>query len=213
MFFRSPVALLAVVLAFGAGLWLSMTSTREAREHTPTLASLENGTALQPPRALQPFSLVTATDTVFDNSDLLNRWTLVFFGFTHCPDICPATLQVLADTTRRLTAAGVETTPGVLLVTVDPARDDAATLANYVAHFGDNTVGATGTEGAIAALAADIGIVYRRVELDEGYTMDHSGAVLLLNPEGELAAVFSPPLNPAALARDLTALLNHGDAS
>ena len=157
----------------------------------PEPVTLETGTLLEPARAVAPFSLV-------------------FFGFTRCPDICPNTLQLLSAARERVIEAGAPA-PRIVLVSVDPDHDDVDRLSDYVAYFGDGIVGATGSPDDIAGFASDLGIVYARVPLEgDDYTMDHSATVLLLDPEVQLRAVFSPPLRVPTLAGDLVTTMAAG---
>jgi protein SCO1 len=168
--------------------------------------ALEAGTLLPEPRPLPEFALVDHHGRPFGPGRLAGEWTLVFAGFTHCPDICPATLAILAGLDERLQADGVELQ--MLFVSVDPERDHPAVLADYVAHFSGRLIGATGEKGEIDTLMAGLGFAYIRVPLGgDSYTVDHSAALALVDPRGRVAAYFTPPLRPAALAADLAALL------
>ncbi|MEM9058268.1 MAG: SCO family protein [Pseudomonadota bacterium] len=193
----AAAAALVVVGGIAAGLLL--------RSEPLTLST---GTLLEPPRAVAPFDLQGTGPELLDAASMSNQWSLVFFGFTRCPDLCPTTLQLLSDARERVAASGV-TPPRILLVTVDPEYDTLERLTSYVAYFGEGITGATGSPEAIAAVAGELGIVYRRVPMQGfGYTMDHSGAVLLIGPDLSLRAVFSPPFDVPALAQDLTNILD-----
>lgn len=200
---RSILPVLLIVVAFGIGIAIGV-----ARQ-TPVAVALSAGTLLTPPREIAPFSLQSLDDATLDNQDLRNQWTLVFFGFTHCPDVCPTTLQLLADVREQLDPAAKRQL-NIMLTTVDPARDDPETLATYASYFGEQITGVTGEATAIARFATDLGIVYKRIELkpDGEYTMDHSGAVLLVDPQAQLRAIFSPPLSRNAIAADLAQLIH-----
>ncbi|MEO0576939.1 MAG: SCO family protein [Pseudomonadota bacterium] len=199
---RSIVPVILTLAAFGVGIAIGVS------RQTPVAIELAAGTLLTPPRDLAPFSLRSLADSNVDNSDLRDRWTLLFFGFTRCPDICPTTLQLLADARDTLDVPDAQL-PRIMLASVDPARDDAQTLATYVNYFGEQMIGVTGDDDAIARFATDLGIVYQRIDLgaDGDYTMDHSGAVLLIDPNAQLRAVFSPPLSRRAIAADLAQLI------
>ncbi len=176
----------------------------------PEPVTLETGTLLEPARAVAPFSLDATGPETLDKAALAGDWSLVFFGFTRCPDICPNTLQLLAAARERVIEAGAAA-PRIVLVTVDPEHDDVARLSDYVTYFGEGIVGATGSPDDIANVARDLGIVYARVPLDgDDYTMDHSATVLLLDPAVQLRAVFSPPLRVPTLAEDLVTTMAAG---
>ena len=194
-----------IMLAAGAVAVAVLVTLGLQQRSTDTVPELEVGTVLPEPRSLPEFSLLDHHDRPFGRADLVGQWTLVFAGFTHCPDICPATLANLAGLDTRLREQGVEVQ--TLFVTVDPERDDPATLARYVTHFSPRIIGATGTESEIDKLMAGLGFTYIKVPLgDDNYTVDHSAALALIDPRGRVTAYFTPPLRQAALAADLAAL-------
>ncbi|MEM6807913.1 MAG: SCO family protein [Pseudomonadota bacterium] len=195
-----PLLAAAAALAFAGGITAGLLLR-------PEPLTLSTGTLLEPPRAVAPFNLQGTGPDMLDAAAMTGQWSLVFFGFTRCPDICPTTLQLLSNARERLSAQGF-TPPEILLVTVDPEYDTVERLATYTQYFGQSITGATGTPDAVAAVARDLGIVYQRVPLEgDGYTMDHTGAVLLIGPDLNLRAVFSPPFDVSALAQDLAAIL------
>lgn len=171
-----------------------------ARQLDSSDSPLASGTWLNPPREVGAISLVDHTGKAFDRSRLGGQPTLVFFGFTHCPDICPTTLARLAEVKK---AANLEDLR-VLLVSVDPERDTPEKLAQYVNAFDPEFVGVTGSEEEIAKLTARFGVATARVELPGGgYTVDHSAVIFLLNSAGNIAGVFTPPFDTKAMAEDL----------
>lgn len=176
-----------------AGAWL-------ARELHPTGPQLASGTWLSPTQPIGEFALTDQSGQPFTRDNLQSRPTLVFFGFTHCPDVCPTTLATLAQATK---AAGLEGLT-VLLISVDPIRDTPAVLEKYVHAFDPRFIGATGTPAAIEQVAKEFAIATRRVALPGGdYTIDHSAAVFLLDDRARRAAVFTPPFDVQRLAADL----------
>jgi len=171
-----------------------------------TRATPTHATVLPEPMPLPQFSLVDQSGNAFTRDDLLGRWHLLFFGFTNCPDICPATLQQLAIAGKRVAGQGA-TFPGVVLVSVDPERDTPDTLRAYTSHFGSNVVGVTGPAEEIRKLTRALGIYFARSDESNGnYSVDHSAAVLLLNDQAEWVAVFSAPQDIDALVHDVPLL-------
>lgn len=194
--------ILVAALAAGLGLWLGQRWFAPVpAAAAPALAA----TLLYPePRAIAPFELVRADGGRFANTDLAGAWTLVFFGFTHCPDACPTTLAAFRAMSER---DDVPATTRYLFVSVDPERDDAATLANYTRYFSPRIVAATADLGALEALTRDLGIVFAKSPLADGsYSVDHSTQVLLIDPAGRLAGLIRPPHDPARIAADLRTL-------
>ena len=137
------------------------------------------------------------------NADLQGQWTLLFFGYTYCPDICPTSLATMKDLRTRLLAAGVKP-PQVVFVSVDPARDTPERIASFVGFFDPSFIGATGDDAALASLAKHLGVFYQRhnEEDKQHYTVDHTAAIYLIDPQGRLKAVLSWPHDPAAMAAD-----------
>ena len=192
------IGILAIV-AFAAGLFLA----RAFWPVTPPPPQTERATVFPSPRALPPLALTDQDGHPVGPDYFNNRWTLVFFGFTNCPDICPTTLATLAQLTQKLSDLPAEQRPGVLLVSVDPERDDAARLKAYVKFFDPSFVGATGDPQAVAAAAAAFGVPYAKVTLPGGgYTMDHGSGVFVVGPSGGIVAYLSGPHDATVMARD-----------
>ena len=153
-------------------------------------------------RPLPAFALADHAGEPLGPAGFAGRWSLLFFGYAQCPDICAPTLQRLSAALDRLDDPRAR----IVFVSVDPERDTPAALAGYVAHFRPGTLGATGEPAAVAALMAELGAFAARRELAAGYLIDHSAAVWLVDPEARLAGVFTPPHDPAAIAADLRRL-------
>ena len=153
-------------------------------------------------RPLPAFALADHAGRPLGPDDFAGRWSLLFFGYAQCPDICAPTLQRLSAALDRLD----EPRARIVFVSVDPGRDTPAALAGYVAHFRPGTLGATGEPAAVAALMSELGAYAARRELAAGYLIDHSAAVWLVDPEARLAGVFTPPHDPDAIAADLRRL-------
>jgi protein SCO1/2 len=195
------------IVAFAVGAILA----RSWHDRTPE--ATERATVLQPPRALPAVALVDENGRLLDSEFFARGWTLVFFGFTRCPDICPTTLATLARTRAALRDLPADEQPRVLLVSVDPEHDRPETLAAYVRHFDAGFHAATGDPGAVAAVAAAFGVPYAKVSLDAGtYTIDHGAGVFFVAPDG-IAAYSGAPHDATVLARDYRRVLaRHGTA-
>lgn len=172
----------------------------------------ERATVLAQPKPLPRLSLVDERGQPFDGSDFRGHWTYVFFGFTSCPDICPTTLAVLTQARRELDDLPADLRPRVLLISVDPARDDPGRIASYVSHFHPDFHAATGSAAGVAQAAAAFGAAYARVEQpDGGYTMDHTASLFLVGPAGDLVATSGSPHEPAPLVRDYRRIISTRD--
>jgi protein SCO1/2 len=152
------------------------------------------------PRALPPFELLDHHGELFDRERLLGQWTLVFFGFTHCPDICPTTMSLLSRFMEELDGLPEQADTRVVLVTVDPARDDVAQLSKYVPYFNPDFIGVTGAFMDIHRFATALNTPFRKVPgQGENYQVDHSANLVLINPRGDYQGFFKAPLDLAKL--------------
>jgi protein SCO1/2 len=186
-----------------------------AWRHLPSVAApavqpgqpvLRSATLLNDSQPLPAFRLTTAGGEL-TNARLAGRWTLLYFGYTYCPDICPTALAALKAVAEGLVAAGGGL-PQVIMVSVDPARDTPAQLARYAAFYDPAFIGATGPDEALAPLVKHLGVFYQRHDAARrpDYVVDHSDAVYLIDPDGRLKAVFSGPKDVAAMVADYRAL-------
>ncbi|MEM8817412.1 MAG: SCO family protein, partial [Pseudomonadota bacterium] len=135
---------------------------------------------------------------------------LLFFGFTHCPDICPTTLATLSSARQELSKSIAGAAPRIVLVSVDPERDTPEKLAEYIAYFGKDNLALTGPEAAIRELTEPLFVYFSKVPLENGdYTVDHSSVVLLVDPEGRFHALFSGPHKAADFVHDLPIIMGN----
>lgn len=195
------VAVVAIVAA-GAGAYLAHLG-RQA-----DAPPLESGTFLPEPKVLADFALLDTNGAPATAATLRGHPTLVFFGFTHCPDVCPTTLAILADVQKQAIARNPALTGlKVALISVDPERDTPAQLGSYIASFGGDLIGLTGTAPEIVNVSRSFGVAASKVDLGGGnYTMDHSATVFALDTGGRVIAVFTPPFRAAALRADVERL-------
>jgi protein SCO1/2 len=154
---------------------------------------------LKTPRNFGQISLVDHHGAVFNNARLQGKWTLVFFGFTYCPDVCPTTMSFLSDLMGQLEGTEAADTQ-VVMVTVDPARDTVEQLASYVPYFNPGFIGVTGEFLNIHRFATALNTPFRKV-VGEGdsYLVDHSANVVLINPRGDYHGFFKAPLDMAKM--------------
>ena len=147
------------------------------------------------PRDPGEFSLIDHHGSPFTREDLIDQWTLIFFGFTHCPDICPTTMADLAELKAQL--VGTEASDArVVMLSVDPARDTPERLAQYVPYFHADFIGVTGDFTNILSFAQRLNAPFRKVsEPDGAYQMEHSANVMLMNPRGDYHGFFRAPLD------------------
>lgn len=199
------LALLGGVGGLLLGRWFVEPRSSGAEEVNPLASTLRE---LSTPRRLTDFSLTDGAGAPFDRSRLEGQWTLAFFGFTHCPDVCPSTLTRLAETLRRLPP---ETALQVIFVTVDPARDDIQTVRRYAANFHDDIVGVTGAPAQIGAVARQAGVIYSKPPASGPhaghYLIDHSTSLALIDPDARLVGQYPELPAVAKLVDSLRAVI------
>lgn len=198
------LVILVAVTAFIAGAYLALPTPRD-----PAAPDIEGLLWPNPPE-VEAFHLIDAKGARFDETSLDDHWTLVFFGFTHCPDVCPGTLTTLKAVAARL-AGNVEfaSRGQILFVSVDPERDTPEVLQRYVAHFGTAFLAATAPAAELTALTSQLGILHARVNLEGGdYTIDHTASLILIGPKRERLAVFSAPHVPEDLAARVARIID-----
>ena len=160
-------------------------------------------------RIVPPFTLAGGDGEPLDESFLEGRWTLAFFGYTHCPDVCPITLQVMKQVVAELESRDVEPMQ-VAFFTVDPNRDTAERMGEYVAFFDEDFVGVTGEMADVRALTAELGIVASFTANDadpDAYLVDHTASMLLIDPARRVRAKFNPPHEADAIVADYLTLM------
>lgn len=194
------IAALAAVLGVFAAVQLSGTGTG---------AALQSGTVLPQPRPLPEFRLIDQDGQPFTGRELAGDWTLLFPGFTYCPDVCPTTLALLKRVKAQLAERGRPVK--VVLFSVDPERDTPPRLKQYVQQFDPGFRGVTAPEPQLAMIARALGVAYARVPgaTPESYQMDHSAAIVLLDPQAQIVAYLTPPFDAAVLTDDIARVMEN----
>ena len=198
----SCVAFMAIILS----LFISrMNTTRELTEQEyKDLGAY----FINPPRQLSGFQMISDHNKNFDIVDFKGQWNLLFFGFTFCPDICPLTMKQLSVVKEGL--KDKENEIKFYLVSVDPDRDSPSNLRTYLDNFDKEFIGLTGEIDQIYKFSTQVNAPFFPVvnSKDENYTVDHSGSLVLINPEGEYAGFFRAPHNQNKVLMALDSLLN-----
>ena len=206
-FSRIPLAWIIVVaaIAAGLGLWLGQ------RQFAPVPHAMNAATLYPQPRAVSPFALLRSDGSPWTQADLEGKWTLMFFGFTHCPDVCPTTLATFAQVERALGSKPDTPPVAFAFVSVDPERDTPAVVGEYARYFSPAIVALTGEAEALARFTRELGIVYMKSPLQDGdYTIDHSAAIVLIDPQGRLRGQFQAPHDANRILADLKFLAKPG---
>jgi len=163
---------------------------------------------------IQPFSLTNNKNTPFTEKDLQGRWTFMFFGYTSCPDVCPATLSEMTLLNQRINELDKiksgELKRQFVFISVDPARDTIPVLNDFITYFDPEFIAATSTIEKLNLLTNQVGIRHRRIDQNRAeYLVEHSADVLLINPAGELLAKFKAPHDAEKLITAFTSLVNN----
>lgn len=201
---KSSIAIVAVI-ALGIGFGISWYT------HNQKPIELESGLWFgEQARALPEFELVDHHQQPLTRAQMTGQWNLLFFGFTHCPDICPIGLQTMADMVKAIDDPDVSEHLQVYFVSVDPDRDRPEILAEYVGFFDPDFIGATAPLERLTPLTRSLGIAHairNKTEGSDHYDVDHSSAIVLIDPQAQYAGLFGAPQNAAAMARDLTRII------
>ena len=198
--------ILLAALAAGAGLWLG--SREFAVAPAPPLA---NAVLYPQPRPLPDFALTQADGKPLTLADWRGRWNVVYFGYTSCPDVCPTTLADFKAAWKQLGERGLHDRVRFDFISVDPQRDSAERLRQYVGFFSPDFVAATGTDEELTKLTRALGLIYARsTNADGSIEVDHSGSAVIVDPQGRLIGMFRPPFTAKAIAGDLQALVSDG---
>ena len=207
---QKTVFILVALVALVIGLTVSKVLNSEQQLDTAEL--LDAGIVMLPQgRDVPNVTLTNQDGEPVSMAQLEGRWSLLFFGYTFCPDICPATLAELRQLRGKLPEA-VNQRLQPILVTVDPERDTPEQLKSYLDYFGAGFIGLTGPLDDIQTLANGVGVPFIPADTSkENYTVDHGGNLALIGPDGRLQGFIRGPLRTEKLAEQLPVVIGHGD--
>ena len=201
--------LLASMAAFWIGYTVIVTTPDDT---TSPIIKTQIAEILPEPRPLPDFKLQNGEQQSFSKQDLKDHWSLLFFGYTNCPDICPNTMMVMKQFLQQLQQQQVKTDAlHIIFVSVDPERDTPELLQEYVAYFNDDFIGLTGSISEIEKLSRKLGILYGYEDPDPktgNYIVNHSAQIIVINPAAQFHAVLPPPHEAGIIAQDFTTMLN-----
>ena len=211
MFNRKIGIILLVALAAGLGLLAAQWffASQPAGPQWPQTRAV---TMFAKPRPLPAFSLRQSDGTQLTSGELNGHWTVVFLGFTSCPDVCPTTLAELAQAQKQWQALPDATRPRLLFVSVDPERDTPIRVGEYAHAFNPDTLAATADVPSLEEFARTLGFVFMKApgphyaENPQDYSMDHSANLAVIDPQGRMVGMIRPPFQPKAIAEDLAVL-------
>ena len=198
---RRPPSRLPIYVAVFSAIALGIALALHERSGEPL--TLRAGTALLEPRPIADFAFLDEEGLPFERKDLEGRWSLLFTGFTHCPDVCPTTVALMSELRHRTSRDDLQ----FVFVSVDPERDTPEVVAAYLAHFDPELVGTTGARAEMERFTSALGLAQvRNPGVGDEYTIDHSTALVLVDPKARIAGYFQAPHQRDALAADLSAL-------
>ena len=188
---------LAGIVALSAGAFVAVVKPFQPSTPTP-----EYFQYFPEPRNLADISLVDQTNTSVDNTVFNGRWSLLFLGYTYCPDICPTTMASLGRVYPELKKMGSDNAVQVVFVSVDPNRDTPERLASYVEYFNAEFVALTGEHAQLFPFVRSLGLMYAIAESTDNpnYLVDHSASVVVVDPQGRALGRFKPKYTPGELA-------------
>ncbi|MDH5407055.1 MAG: SCO family protein [Gammaproteobacteria bacterium] len=199
----TAIATISLVL----GLWLSQ------KLDSGKLPTDLEATYLPQGKPLRPFQLVDHNGNKFDLARLKNKWTFVFFGYTNCPDVCPAALKIMQLAWDKMDAKTLKQAQ-LVFVSVDADRDPPAKLKEYVTYFHPDFIGVTGKPDQLDIITGSIGVLYGFEDPEPGskeYHVNHSAQIILIDPASNMRAVFSPPHDAESIARTFKQILSYSN--
>jgi len=194
---RKLVITLLIASSFALGIFLSLQYQKKQHQLSEATVYLEQA------KPLPEFSTLNHLNEEVTNDVLANRWSILFFGFTNCPDVCPNTLSVLAEVQKRFTDK--DSKPQIVFVSVDPMRDTPELVNNYIKGFSNDIIGLTGELHQIQVLTEALGVYYGYNALPDGsYSVDHFSGLFIVNPKGEQVGLHTEQLSAESSLKSLT---------
>ena len=189
-FQRNPFIIsIIIAISFILGLVISV-------KKTPTEKPEYTGVIWPNPPKVSEFTMVNSYEKEITETFLEGTWNLIFFGFTHCPDICPSTLSTLSIAEQTLRGKKIFDKSNIIFISIDTHRDDPNLIRRYLSNFSNSFIGMTGEESELKKLGDSLGAVfYRRKMNDSKIIIDHSSSLFILSPENELLGVLTQPFS------------------
>lgn len=211
-----PLMLLLLLLAACGGAATAGDAPDDAASDAPVYQAPTSGTAIEPPRELINFTLPNQDGVMTSLEDFRGKPTLLYFGYTYCPDVCPTTLADLVSVKRDLEEAGYSDNANFVMVSVDPERDTPTVLNRYMQNFHEDFVGLSGDADTLRRIGSDYGLYVQKREVagtSADYLIDHSAATYLVDEEGKLTTIYGYGINPDIIAEDLITYFESEQAS
>ena len=202
---RNIIFILLVLFSI-TGIFTYFQSLPSLLEKKPSLIT---GKILVRPMEIDNFELTDQNNEVFNKKSLEGGWTVLFFGYTNCPDVCPTTIYKLAEIKNGIKEDLPSANFNTVLVTLDPDRDSSERLDEYIGYFDETMLGVTGTYENIQSFTSSLSVFYQRINKEEGYDFNHTASIFVFDKDGSLFATMSPANTVGELESDFFTILNN----
>ena len=202
---RNVIFILLILFSI-TGLFTYFQSLPSLLEKKPSLIT---GKILVRPMEIDNFELIDQNNEVFNKKSLEGGWTVLFFGYTNCPDVCPTTIYKLAEIKNGIKEDLPSANFNTVLVTLDPDRDSSERLDEYIGYFDETMLGVTGTYENIQSFTSSLSVFYQRINKEEGYDFNHTASIFVFDKDGSLFATMSPANTVGELESDFFTILNN----
>ena len=202
---RNIIFILLVLFSI-TGIFTYFQSLPSLLEKKPSLIT---GKILVRPMEIDNFELIDQNNEVFNKKSLEGGWTVLFFGYTNCPDVCPTTIYKLAEIKNGIKEDLPSANFNSVLVTLDPDRDTSERLDEYIGYFDETMLGVTGTYENIQSFTSSLSVFYQRINKEEGYDFNHTASIFVFDKDGSLFATMSPANTIGELESDFFTILNN----
>lgn len=202
---RNVIFILLILFSI-TGLFTYFQSLPSLLEKKPSLIT---GKILVRPMEIDNFELIDQNNEVFNKKSLEGGWTVLFFGYTNCPDVCPTTIYKLAEIKNGIKEDLPSANFNTVLVTLDPDRDSTERLDEYIGYFDETMLGVTGTYENIQSFTSSLSVFYQRINKEEGYDFNHTASIFVFDKDGSLFATMSPANTVEEIESDFFTILNN----
>lgn len=202
---RNIIFILLVLFSI-TGIFTYFQSLPSLLEKKPSLIT---GKILVRPMEIDNFELIDQNNEVFNKKSLEGGWTVLFFGYTNCPDVCPTTIYKLAEIKNGIKEDLPSANFNTVLVTLDPDRDSPERLDEYIGYFDETMLGVTGTYENIQSFTSSLSVFYQRINKEEGYDFNHTASIFVFDKDGSLFATMSPANTVEEIESDFFTILNN----
>ena len=202
---RNVIFILLILFSI-TGIFTYFQSLPSLLEKKPSLIT---GKILVRPMEIDNFELIDQNNEVFNKKSLEGGWTVLFFGYTNCPDVCPTTIYKLAEIKNGIKEDLPSANFNTVLVTLDPDRDSSERLDEYIGYFDETMLGVTGTYENIQSFTSSLSVFYQRINKEEGYDFNHTASIFVFDKDGSLFATMSPANTVDELESDFFTILNN----